>query len=211
MYVGGISKEDADAGVAGRTGGASFIGEKDGPWYKRIDSDPAPVSEVYYPALIHVNFCSDKNDELEKRDLWLYAHTNESDKDVWTHTDKMGGSLHNPYHTENNHHHHFSCREYNRPQTHFTRMLNFSQEVHNIRERKASESKRLNVSNTLMKRNEGRSVYLLGNDSMLHAFPNGDTFAKMGFEFENVNNLATSIFSSFSVGEELDDVLSSDR
>ena len=46
-------------------------------------------------------------------------------------------------------------------------------------------------------------MFLLGNDSKLHGFPDGDTFISMGYDFGAVNTIDALVYERWPIGEPL--------
>jgi hypothetical protein len=179
------------------------------------------IDNKYYMATVHVNFSGGKSDELNKRGLWLYSHTNNSENDTLSLEEGMQfHPMMKPNHTQSGshqmrlerHHHndkHLSCYNYNITEGHYTKhMHNFTEYYIGYNVYVEKEFVKLNKPGQLMKRRTGQMVYLLGNDSLLHGFPNGATFMKMGFEFDKVSPVPEFIFHKFTIGDDLPDATS---
>jgi len=175
------------------------------------------IQDTYYMSTIHVNFAGGKSDELNKRGLWLYAHhDNHSDNDVYDRTAGFKphrlhghaelGNLHLPnYHPSDGS---VSCRAYNISSIHYSHMLNFREKYASLQKELLEYFKELDVPGTVLKRQNAREVYLVGNNSVIRGFPNGDTFIQMGFEFGAVKDIPGSAFHMFHQGPELRDLSS---
>jgi hypothetical protein len=140
------------------------------------------INDSYYPALIHVNFAGGKTAELDERGLWLYQHEN------GTKPDGTRGS----------------CRPYRRENTHYAHNYNYSQELERIYTTYNTMYQDLNKpGEALIKLKTAHEVFLLGNDSQLHGFPDGDTFVAMGYDFGNVNTVDALVYERWGIGDPL--------
>ena len=168
------------------------------------------VENVYYMTTVHVNFSGGKSDELRRRRLWLYHHHNNvSDNDVF---DSARPFAPHAIQTEGQfghfdpHDNSLSCSVYNLSRIHYTTSINFREvylEHHGVAIKEFHE---FNKTGILLKRSTGREIFLMGNDSKLHAFPNGGTFVKMGFEWGQEKNIPDYLMSMFTVGNVLPDL-----
>jgi len=85
-------------------------------------------------------------------------------------------------------------------------MLNFHEKNVQLQRELDMYFKELDEPGTVLKRQNAREVYLVGNNSVIRGFPNGDTFIKMGFEFGAVKDIPGSVFQMFHERPELPDL-----
>ena len=128
------------------------------------------------PALVHANYCDQKIDEFKNLGLWLY--------------DKSSSAAHG-----------LICKPYDVKNTHFYRTDwegTIKRSVEDI-----SQVKSKFANGQLVRIHKKSSIYLVQNQT-LFAFPNADTFVKMGFEWKNVNHVRLYNFIKFfPVGPDL--------
>ena len=121
------------------------------------------IDNSYYPALIHVNFSGGKTQELKERGLWLFQQPNGSSNGT------VG-----------------TCLPYDYQNSHYSHNYNYSSELERIYAGSEEMYKSLNRPGATMRLKNAQEVFLVGNDSKLHGFPDGDTFIAMGFDFGDV-------------------------
>ena len=139
------------------------------------------IGESYYPAIIHVNFAGGKTFELDSRGLWLYQPDN------GTEANGLGGH----------------CKAYSPERTHYARNYNYSSEIQRITNYYETQYNDLNKPGSLLKLKTAHEVFLLGNDSKLHGFPDGDTFISMGYDFGAVNTVDALVYERWPIGDPL--------
>ena len=131
------------------------------------------IGDSFYPAIIHVNFAGGKTFELKSRGLWLYK----------------------PKNGTNAHGHGGSCKPFSHEYTHYAHNYNYSSEIQRIISYYENQYNDLNKPGSLLKLKTAHEVFLLGNDSKLHGFPDGDTFIAMGYDFGAVNTVDALVTS----------------
>lgn len=138
------------------------------------------IGESYYPAVIHVNFAGGKTFELNARGLWLYKPENGTNSGE-------GGY----------------CKPFSHETTHYAHNYNYSSEIQRITTYYETQYNELNKAGSLLKLKTAHEVFLLGNDSKLHGFPDGDTFISMGYDFGAVNTIDALVYERWPIGEPL--------
>jgi hypothetical protein len=205
MIMGGIPAREVKGTDHAPYSEASAVGK----YRDVITGQTTDIDDVYYMATVHVNYSGGKSDELNKRGLWLYHHReNVSESDVFDPqrpfkphlTHDVSREVHSP--TDNS----VSCTVYNLSSNHYSTMLNFKKTYAEAKAVSDGELLAVNKPGELIKRATGRDIYLVGNDSVLHAFPNGDTFIKMGYEWGQVKSIMDYVFGRFHVGEAIPDL-----
>lgn len=139
------------------------------------------MGDSYYPAIIHVNFAGGKTFELDSRGLWLYKPEN------GTKADGHGGH----------------CKAYSPEKTHYAHNYNYSSELQRITTYYETQYNDLNTPGSLLKLKTAHEVFLLGNDSKLHGFPDGDTFISMGYDFGAINTIDALVYERWPIGDPL--------
>lgn len=138
------------------------------------------IGNSYYPALIHVNFSGGKTQELTERGLWLFQQTNGS-------SDGTRGT----------------CLPYSHESSHYSHNYNYSSELKRIYAGSEEMYKGLNRPGTTMRLKNAQEVFVIGNDSKLHGFPDGDTFVAMGYDFGDVALVDSIVQEKWDIGEPL--------
>ena len=141
----------------------------------------------FYPALIHVNFSGGKTQELKERGLWLFQHTNGS-------SDGTQGK----------------CLPYSHESSHYSHNYNYSSELERIYAGSEDIYKDLNLPGKTMRLKNAQQVYMVGNDSKLHGFPDGDTFIAMGFDFGDVVLVDSIVQEKWDIGYPLKSLAAED-
>ena len=185
------------------------------------------IDREYYMAIVHMNYAGGKSAEMLQRGLWLYNHTKKAMEEDSFDTTKQR------FHPINRHHKaklgpgssgddedmdpsigggtkaaHLSCGNYNITGSHYDNFTNYKEKYTKYQDWVDGMFKELSVPGTLLKRDGGQEVFLVGNDSLtLHGFPNGETFMKMGFEFGAVRSGPGALVYQFQVGPQLENLM----
>ena len=145
------------------------------------------IGTSYYPALIHVNFSGGKTQELKERGLWLFQPSNGS-------SDGSSGT----------------CAPYSHDKSHYSHNYNYTSELERIYAGSEDKFNELNHPRAIMRLKNEQQVYMVGNDSRLHGFPDGDTFIAMGFDFGDVALVDSIVQEKWEIGEDLESLAAED-
>ena len=189
--------------------------------------DPEDIDREYYMAVVHMNYAGGKSDEMSRRGLWLYQHTNFSmDGDSFDSTTQRFHPINRRYHKAKlgpgspdeeedldpavgggTKAAHLSCKNYNITGSHYDNFTDYRKKYTEYKNWIDGMFKEMSVPGTLIKRDTGQEVFLVSNDSRtIRGFPNGDTFMKMGYEFDNVRKGPAALLRRFKVGPELENL-----
>lgn len=132
------------------------------------------IDDKRYPVTLHVNFCNGKSNELMMRNLWLLRDQDNAQQAAANDADPVDS---------------WGCKAFRLNDTYYGK-LNWTQEVFQIE----SDTRRILEgvlrNGTLIKKEHADETYMLyaTNTSaglIKRAFPDGDTFLNMGFDFES--------------------------
>ena len=135
------------------------------------------------PVIVHANYCNGKTHELAVRGLWLYNSSNHDVRNSSPLTAKQ---------TE--------CQIYKMSDVYFAKK-NYTTEMATVDHNRRTILKASLISGSLVKRLASDEVFIISSELLRRLIPDGKTFLRMGFEWENVRVIPAAVLYSIPLGK----------
>lgn len=147
------------------------------------------MKDKYFPVSLHVNYVKAKTLELQSRGLWLITEDEQSKHTVnYLNLTESRNSL--------------VCQPYNILEN-FYSTYDWISMHENIMRRRDELYNRIMINGTLVKSYSRHGVYFIDHNKTRHLISNKDLFEELGFDWDDIISIPTSILNQIHEGEPL--------